>query len=295
MESFATAPSQKPFRFFGLPSEIRLQIYQYFLPQRTIFDVTDERFYRDFGLDYEPDSLNDEVLSPLLEDKSPCNLANEDQSLPIKVLRSRAKRRRGSGVLHLLQISRQISDEALGLLYGGNVFKIFLHGEGESDLKKMISETNRRNIRHIMLVLRPMGASYQPNFAVDKPMWNRILPHLVTLRIVADQPVGDAYSYHGRPVVKQMNEWIECLTPTLEYLAKSLSSKARILVDLDGREEMHKLFQKHLSQGFQKVRTRTGDFIFRRGEFSIESRYWKHNDFGPAPIDSDYDTDYDTD
>jgi hypothetical protein len=37
-------------------------------------------------------------------------------------------------------LSKQISEEALDVLYGNNMFKLYLHGEGEYHLKKNFTE-----------------------------------------------------------------------------------------------------------------------------------------------------------
>jgi len=188
-------------------------------------------------------------------------------------------------------VSRQISDEALNVLYGDNAFEIILHGEGEYDLKTIFSETNRRRIRHITLILRPMGVSYRPNFRMDTTVWDTILAHLRTLWIVAEQPREDDHYWNGRTVMEDMKEWTEWLTPILECLAKTLSTECTLLVDVDEREETGKLIQKYL-QGCRQTRTKTGDFVFKRGEFSIESDYW--DDYGPESCRDiwGYDSDY---
>jgi len=46
-------------------------------------------------------------------------------------------------------ISKQISGEALDILYGENVFKLHLNREGESYLQKNFTEANRQRMRHL--------------------------------------------------------------------------------------------------------------------------------------------------
>ena len=77
---------------------------------------------------------------------------------------TRGFRSRRSVLPSLLQVSRQISDEWLNVLYGDNVFKTTRHSDGEYYLKTIFCDANRRRIQHIMLVLRPMGVSYRPDF-----------------------------------------------------------------------------------------------------------------------------------
>lgn len=327
MEGLALASSQRPTGFLDLPYEIRLQIYRHCLPQRTLFDVSSlllDRPYRfvyvhgspshDVGYQKLGDEspsllLEDDQLEPFesvydpsgpdlecldLEDENRSHSTDEDQLDLFKSVYDRIGgfRSRRSVLPSLLQVSRQISDEALNVLYGDNVFKVILHGGGEYDLKTIFCEANKRRIRHIMLVLRPMGVSYSPNFRVDTAMWDTILPHLRTLWIVAEQPLEDDHYWNGHTVMEKMKEWIEWLTPILECLAKTLSTKSTVLVDVDEREETGKLIQKYLLHGYRQMRTKTGDFVFKRGEFSIESGYWDDND-GPFNCRDIYDYDSD--
>lgn len=321
----ALASSQRPTGFLDLPYEIRLQIYRHCLPQRTLFDVSplldpSYRFvvhglpshdvrYQELGDESPSLLLEDDQLEPFesaydspnhdlecldLEDENQSHPSDEDQLDLFKSVYDGIEgfRSRRSVLPSLLQVSRQISDEALNVLYGDNAFKIILHGEGEYHLKTIFCEANRRRIRHIMLVLRPMGVSYCPNFRMDTAMWDTILPHLRTLWIVAEQPLEGDHYWNGRTVMEKMKEWIEWLTPILECLAKTLSTKSTVLVDVGEREETGKLIQKYLLHGYQQTRTKTGDFVFKRGEFSIESGYWDDND-GPFNCRDIYDYDSD--
>ena len=68
-------------------------------------------------------------------------------------------------------------------------------------------------------------------------MWETILPHLRTLWIVAKQPLEDDHYWNGHTVIEKMKEWIEWLTLILECLAKTLSTKSTVLVDVDRGEE----------------------------------------------------------
>ena len=54
-------------------------------------------------------------------------------------------------------LSKQISEEALDILYGDNIFKLYLHGEGEVYLKKNFTEANRQRMRYLLLIAEPNG------------------------------------------------------------------------------------------------------------------------------------------
>ena len=92
--------------------------------------------------------------------------------------------------------------------------------------------------------------------------------------------------------MEKMKEWIEWLTMILECLDKTLSTRSTVLIDVDRGEETDKLIQKYLPHGYRQIRTKTGDFVFKRGEFSLESGYW-HYDDGPYNCRDIYDYDSD--
>ena len=85
----------------------------------------------------------------------------------------------------LLLLSKQISEECLDILYGENIFKLYLNGEGEVYLRKNFTEVNRRRMRYLLLIAQPMGVSYEPVRIPDNVLWASILPSLRVLRIVA--------------------------------------------------------------------------------------------------------------
>ena len=52
------------------------------------------------------------------------------------------------------------------MLYGGDTFKVIVHGNGTADLT-MFSPERREKMRKVLLVLRPIGISYRPGFRMD--------------------------------------------------------------------------------------------------------------------------------
>ncbi|CRG87097.1 hypothetical protein PISL3812_04112 [Talaromyces islandicus] len=300
MEAPTLTSSQKPTGFLDLPYEIRLQIYQYCIPQKRCFDVSNIH-YRPYRFDptlvrdspshnagsqelgnQSRSALSEENQSEASEsvyddsseshsgslssaDENETKPSDEDQIECIKTIPDIIEEVGGqqSVLPSLLQVSRQISDEALNVLYGDNIFKFFLNGTGQDDLKRVFSDANRRRIQHIILVLRPMGFSYSSEFRMDEVMWNFILPHLIRLCMVAGQPLKNDYYGIGQTLKQKLKRWIEWLTPILECLSKTLSASSTVLDDVDEREETDKLIRGYL-HGCQQVRTKTGNLIFRR-------------------------------
>jgi hypothetical protein len=179
----------------------------------------------------------------------------------------------------ILLLSKQISGEALDILYGDNIFKLQLHGQGEYCLKKKFAEGNRQRIRYLLLSAQPMGVSYEPERMPDNSLWSSILPTLKGLRIVAEQPV-EASSYHGAPSLEQeIDRWVKWIKPFLHCFGQYLSRETIVQVDIDGRAETRELVKECLPHGYREIRCRhVGDLIFKRGRFSWESGYWDDDD-----------------
>jgi hypothetical protein len=175
----------------------------------------------------------------------------------------------------IFMLSKQISDETLDVLYGSNIFKLYLNGEGEHYLKKNFADRNRQRMRCLVLIAQPRGVSYTSEMIVDDTLWRSILPHLKVLRMVLEQPV-EAGGYYNAPTLEQdINDWVNWIRPFLQAFGKYLPEETNVEVDIDGRAETRALVKKWLPNGYREVRCRlVGDLIFRRGQHSWESGYW---------------------
>jgi hypothetical protein len=187
-------------------------------------------------------------------------------------------------------LSKRISEEALDVLYGDNVFKLHLHGVGEHYLKKNFTDRNRQRMRYLLLIARPMGVSYTPGKVVDDALWRSILPHLKGLRIVAEQPV-EAGGYYNAPTLEQdMDCWVSWFRPFLQCFGRHLSIRTNVQIDDNGRAETGALIKECLPHGYREIRCRhAGDLIFKRGQFSWESGYWDDDDRPENSRDADGD------
>ena len=97
----------------------------------------------------------------------------------------------------ILKVSRAISDGALNILYGQNIFAADIHGEGYLDFCKF-SVTNLRRIHHLRIVARPIGVSYGKPPRFDPQPWLPLLEGLVQFCIVAQQSLT-AGGYYNAP------------------------------------------------------------------------------------------------
>jgi hypothetical protein len=254
LEMLRTLPKPPATGLLHLPIEIRLQIYYYCIPRKRIIEATNPRFNQFSFVDPIPD----------LGSYNPNKNKNS-----------------------IFLLSKQISEEALDVLYGDNVFKFSLDGEVEYHFQKNFTDRNRQRMRFLLLIAWPWGFSYTPEKTVDDALWCSILPHLKGLRLVVGQPV-EAWGYDNASRLEQdMDRWINWIRPFFQCFGQHLSIQTNVEIDNDGRVETGALMKECLPHGYQEIRCRDfGDFIFKRGQFSWESGYWDNH--GPLTGDWNY-------
>jgi hypothetical protein len=140
LEKLCVPPNAPPTSLLRLPFEIRLQIYHYCIPRKRerVIEVSRPRFNTswpfDRTLDFE-DALDFEDDLDLEDDP---HLEGE-AVLEVRILDLEDyvldfdgdwwNRNKNKNSIFLL--SKQISAEALDVLYGDNIFKLQLHEQGE--------------------------------------------------------------------------------------------------------------------------------------------------------------------
>jgi hypothetical protein len=180
--------------------------------------------------------------------------------------------------LHIFLVCRQMSDEALDVLYGENIFKIGLHANGEAWLRRNFSKVNRRRMRRVVVVARPMGVSYGPTTTPVMGLWRGVLEGLGTLRVVGEQPGrnGGWYGKGDEEKEEIMEEWVEWLRPYLVCFAKGIGAGTVVEVDVDGKIETGDLVRECFPKGYREVRCLlAGDSIFCRGRFALQQRRYR--------------------
>ncbi len=75
-----------------------------------------------------------------------------------------------------------------------------------------------------------------------------------------------------------MEEWVAWITLILEYLSRVLPRAAQIVADANKEEDTIQIMEKVMPGRCRFQELRTADFIFRRGDFSLESGYWDGDD-----------------
>lgn len=306
-------PLVSPRGLLRLPFEIRLQIYHYCIPQKYVIEVSNPRFYirwpfekkdhtidLENALDFKDDTLDSEDdavgLQGTLEGGSEDDIKNMDADVVYSAgytLDMEGEYWNCSNNNSIFLISKQISNEALDVLYGANIFKLRLHRQGESDLKKNFAEGNRHRMRYLLLSAQPMGVSYQLGRLPDYSLWSSLLPTLKGLRIVAEQPV-EALSYFQAPSLEEeIDHWAEWIKPFLQCFGRYLAREVIVQVDINGQAETGELFEECLPHSYREIRCRhVGDVIFKRGRFSFYSLYSDDDDpINSRNADGDWDSD----
>jgi hypothetical protein len=84
----------------------------------------------------------------------------------------------------ILEVSRAISNEALDILYGQNIFVVDIHGEGYLQFHKF-SVANLRRVHYLRIVAQLMGVSYGRPLVFDPQLWLPLLEGLLQFCIMA--------------------------------------------------------------------------------------------------------------
>jgi hypothetical protein len=171
----------------------------------------------------------------------------------------------------VLQVSRQISEESLDLLYGENFFEVILGDEYENVLSRF-APANMERIRRVQLVLSPSGCSLPLQLGLQLP----VLTHLTKLRIVAQHPLELADG-RNTSFKQAMNNWLTWVRSVLAFISKYIPVGIDIKIDDNEMEETETLIKKCLFSNYQKIHTLTGDLYFKRGDLS---------DYSPVPWSS---------
>lgn len=227
LEKVPLLPSVTPTGLLRLPFEIRLQIYYYYIPRKRVIEVSMPSFHiawlyevnhtidvKDaLSFDSEEDALDME--KPLSYGENTRELKGdmvtlEDHSPDLDD--NYCNRNKNNNSIFL--ISKQLSEEALDILYGDNIFKLELHGEGGYYLKKNFTESNRQRMRYLLLTTQPICLLYQLRKAPDNGLWSSILPNLKELRIITEQPVNDS-SYYSASLPQEIDRWANWTRPFL--------------------------------------------------------------------------------
>ncbi|KAK0761541.1 hypothetical protein N5P37_006494 [Trichoderma harzianum] len=288
--------------FLAIPLEIRRQIYRYCIPQKPLIDVSSgvcRKTLFDWSeeLNEHPHHGLEEIGdTPFIEieegEESESETSIDCGSNRIMYELYPSSRSAFPG---LLLCCRQITEEVTDILYDDATMLVGLHSIGQTRLAKLPKA--REKIRKMILILRPTPAFYNPDFRMDPNIWDSILGNLSTLGIIAEQP-PKIESPEEIELENDLEEWITRITPICDYMGRSLSREAEVVVDANDEEETVNVLEKAIPGRCHFQNFSMADVIFRRGRYSLESGTdWDDFDDGPTSCrdiiaDCDYDLYY---
>ncbi|RMD41159.1 hypothetical protein DV735_g4001, partial [Chaetothyriales sp. CBS 134920] len=176
----------------------------------------------------------------------------------------------------ILGVSKSISNEALDVLYGQNIFVGYIYDRGPLDFFRF-SDANLRRIRYLHIVARPWGRWYEDvkPLAFGPERWFPVLEGLIQFCLVVQQPLKARRPHRDGPTLEQdLVKWTAWLGPILEFFSTTLPETAVVSLDDDGHVETTAVIDAHFGRPYQHVRTETGDACFKRGRYAKESRFW---------------------
>ncbi|KAI0111659.1 hypothetical protein F4814DRAFT_450333 [Daldinia grandis] len=185
----------------------------------------------------------------------------------------------------LLRACRQVSDEALEVLYTQSVFRVDL--ESRSKLLRFftVGKANLRRIRHLRLSAFTAYYSYciagpgekQWQFfrpaALDAAFWMALLGGLVTLEFIMKVPI---WGHHdGWPV------WVAQLEAVLSFVGEHVDEGTDVAVDDNYSMFLCEAVDRCFRKPFRRVRTKEGDAYYYKTRFDPD------NITGPVASDED--------
>ena len=162
----------------------------------------------------------------------------------------------------LLLVSKTVGLEAIHVLYGENVFQVFLPGGRGFDLQEIFTEANIRRMRRMEVIIQPYCADYAA--MLDPTLSSPILARLSHLSIMAQQPLHASPNKALFSLEWDVEEWMVRLRAFLQYIVHQLPSSLIIEVDDDGRKPTSDLMRECLHSRYRNVRTLVGDYYFER-------------------------------
>ncbi|EPE25614.1 hypothetical protein GLAREA_01526 [Glarea lozoyensis ATCC 20868] len=298
--------------FLGLPFEIRDHIYHYLIPTKTIIDAYEPQFNYTitkkrtsiFEFDEAPaerdtqtsskhqaaddnltadkrkSTISESCLSqnthvPEVMDIGGCTDSEyevdwDDVTIPLPGGIDRKKN-------SIFMVCKQISDEALNIMYGKNAFKLYVSSDAGHCLKRNFTEANRCRMRFLFIIAEL--DHWHANVNTDDPLWT-LIPTLNILRLVAKQPNKgeDCFSPGDTTVLEDMRYELEMVwgfRSFREFLIcfnQNLPEGKILEVDFDGKSETAEVFKECMPGRYREVRCHLASaLVFRRGRFTLKS------------------------
>ncbi|KAI0379183.1 hypothetical protein F5Y04DRAFT_130606 [Hypomontagnella monticulosa] len=239
--------STTPFRFFDLPLELRNEVYAHLFVQPNpinclrVWFTTAGRHLRRLARENAPDCCGR-------------NFGCAHYDARLRPLTS------------LLRANRQVSNEALDVMYARNVFRVDLERRGFFQRFWAVGEANLRRVQHLQVVASTEYYAYrisppgEPQWRFFVPaadhaaQWGALLDGLVTLELVLKIPVWGHHS--GWPV------WVAQLETVLGFVGEHVGEGTNVSVDDNYSMYLCEAVDRCFRKPFRRVRTKEGDAYY---------------------------------
>ncbi|KAI0841123.1 hypothetical protein F5Y06DRAFT_213731 [Hypoxylon sp. FL0890] len=183
----------------------------------------------------------------------------------------------------ILRACRQISEEALEVLYTRNTFHVGLENTSRFLNFFTIGERNLRRIRHLQLseytyyyaycVARPGEKQWQffRPAANEARQWSALLEGLRTLQVVMKVPI---WGHHSAWLV-----WVGQLETVMGFIGEHVDEETDVTVDDNYSMYLCEAVDRCFRKPFRRVRTLEGD------QYYYKTRYDPENITGPVASD----------
>ncbi|KAF2493096.1 hypothetical protein BU16DRAFT_71344 [Lophium mytilinum] len=211
-----------PTGFLRLPAELRNEIYHYCLVQDTFNDAC----FSSRGL----------IYSNLLNRSGPCSDLETN----------------------LLLVSKQVREEAYGIMYSKNTFRYPFDYDNGLRLRTNFTPAEIGRIRKLCIVIEGYDAALP-----DMELWSPILAQLNRLIIVAREPLDYTLSRGEKEVARRI--WFDTV---MTFISAHIPDSLVVDVDDGHGEEERSWIELYFPGRYRKMETIDGDLIFNRGEWA---------------------------
>ncbi|QQK40725.1 hypothetical protein Pdw03_3579 [Penicillium digitatum] len=223
-QSEQPTPSSTTSLLYTIPTELRLKIFSLCVPRKYAIKVT-SAMYRPYGVE------------PVVSTRDPSLLDRFSNTSPL-----------WTNVLH---VSKRMSDECLSILYGENLFEVYLDKGAEATLKKTFSIKNIQRIR-LMLAIAPgpyfIGELNPP----DIPFWAKIIPNLKIFGWMTQPDKRAEHLTSNFTMVQRLERWKEWMDAYLDCFGEFLVPGVEFKMKLEKEDGEYR---------------RVGRVSFQRGPF----------------------------
>ncbi|KAI1209407.1 uncharacterized protein F4807DRAFT_92628 [Annulohypoxylon truncatum] len=248
--------SSRPFRFLDLPLELRNEIYAHLFLQPEPIDCFRKWF-----------TTAPRHLRRRANEKAPdCCGLNYGCAHYDARLRPRT---------NVLRACRQVSEEALDVLYARNAFCVELESTARFLKFFSIGEANLRRIQLLTLsastaydqyrIARPWETQCQFFRAAtsEAPLWAALLNGLTTLLFVMKIPT---WGWHGAWPV-----WVAQLEGVLGFVGEHVDEGTEVMIDDNYSMYLCEAVDRCFKKGFRRVRTKEGDGYYWKIRFDPDN------------------------